>query len=469
MGCPNCQDNASCNEVTCTGDVTCVTANFINLNVPAGAGLNYVLEQLEALTINAVNDIQNIGYVLNEGADCIGLEAGTYSFAQLIQAIVDTLCTIQSTPVLNTDTLLIGNEFSIAPCLTDFEGSTTSDILSYLTTKLCDIINNTVTQGNTGVIIGSHVPNQFAPTFILKDVLAGIVQNKSYISEQTNPTTSGTSLSITINPLKGVVNYYPVIKNESVSFTMTPNKDVYFVMDSEGVIAKHELSNGAPYPSYPNDVILYKVVTNGTGVASLTNQFETTAINPTPLSIPDGYVKDNMIATAAVTEDKLYDSTVTAGSYGYESLISIRVNGKGIVTDLISNMLFTGLANGQILKYNAANSRWENADQISTGTNGKIPVSNGSNYTDSVVSQSSTQVSSTRKIEVNKTGGAMQDDANAVINGQGGPYKIGGLSATAASALPLTDGYFTYVNTTNVTFTSVGFWGVVAGAWVKLS
>jgi len=36
-----------------------------------------------------------------------------------------------------------------------------------------------------------------------------------------------------------------------------------------------------------------------------------------------------------------------------------------------------------------------------------------------------------------------------------------------ASALTPSNGYFIYVTDTNLTFTSVGFWGYESGSWVK--
>ena len=49
-----------------------------------------------------------------------------------------------------------------------------------------------------------------------------------------------------------------------------------------------------------------------------------------------------------------------------------------------------------------------------------------------------------------------------------GAMNIGGLTATEASALTAANGDIVYATTTDATFTSVGFWGYEAGAWVKL-
>ncbi len=53
------------------------------------------------------------------------------------------------------------------------------------------------------------------------------------------------------------------------------------------------------------------------------------------------------------------------------------------------------------------------------------------------------------------------------INGEGS-FKLINLTATLASAITPSNGMLIYVSTTDATFTSVGFWGYEAGAWVKL-
>ena len=51
------------------------------------------------------------------------------------------------------------------------------------------------------------------------------------------------------------------------------------------------------------------------------------------------------------------------------------------------------------------------------------------------------------------------------VNGRG---RLQPMSATDAAVLTASDGDMVYVNTTDATFTSVGFWGYENGAWVKL-
>jgi hypothetical protein len=46
--------------------------------------------------------------------------------------------------------------------------------------------------------------------------------------------------------------------------------------------------------------------------------------------------------------------------------------------------------------------------------------------------------------------------------------KLTPITATAASAITAADGMIVYVNSTDATFTSVGFWARENGVWVKM-
>jgi len=61
-----------------------------NIPVPDGSTLNDVLLLLEQNTLNLFNTL-NLSYVLTEG-NCLGLEAGTYSFNQMFDAIIAKMC-----------------------------------------------------------------------------------------------------------------------------------------------------------------------------------------------------------------------------------------------------------------------------------------------------------------------------------------------------------------------------------------
>lgn len=63
---------------------------------------------------------------------------------------------------------------------------------------------------------------------------------------------------------------------------------------------------------------------------------------------------------------------------------------------------------------------------------------------------------------------AFSVDAKVQITSTDSGLKLTPMTAAQASAITASDGLMLYVNTTDATFTSVGFWGYENGAWVKL-
>jgi hypothetical protein len=63
--------------------------NFSSIPVPEGAGLNEVLELLESFVLTSISDL-NLTFSL--GLNCFGLAPGVYGYNQLLQAIIDKLC-----------------------------------------------------------------------------------------------------------------------------------------------------------------------------------------------------------------------------------------------------------------------------------------------------------------------------------------------------------------------------------------
>jgi hypothetical protein len=93
---------SSCNKSNCTcsdncpnkvSDITTFDCNSFNvIEVPCDASLCDVLGLLEAYTTNMVNELSEMTSVVIEAENCIGLEAGTYSIQQVIDAILTKLC-----------------------------------------------------------------------------------------------------------------------------------------------------------------------------------------------------------------------------------------------------------------------------------------------------------------------------------------------------------------------------------------
>ena len=475
MSCPSCQnDNCNgCTEKFCTSDINCIQSNFQNLNIPAGSTLTEVLELLEQYVNSQVNNLQNISITLGGDAACIGLAAGTYSYAQVFNAIITTLCTLVNATPLDTDTLPVGAGITLPSCLSGFVGTTTSELLEYIGGVLCSLTGRTPISG-TQPYEGSNDADMLVALGIVRDVVKGIADNQSYVVEHTTPSTDPNALNIDIQPLTAVVNYYPVKRTAVENITFSGNKDVYVFLGDRAEISVKQQTIGDPEPSVPSKMLMYKIVTSGTGVSSLTERFDTGAVNPTPLSIPSAYIEDSMIKTNEVDSNKLIDSGVVAGTYGQTQFLQFTVNAKGIVTAASANFHLTGLANGDIIYYNAANLRFENKPNLNTGTVGYFPVSTGSNFSDSSLRELPSDIITNKNFQAAKIEGVgplgstsyLTTDPAVVVNG--GPLFFVPMSAADASSITPYDGMMVYVNTTDVTFTSVGFWGYENGAWVKL-
>jgi hypothetical protein len=105
---------------------------------------------------------------------------------------------------------------------------------------------------------------------------------------------------------------------------------------------------------------------------------------------------------------------------------------------------------------------------LSINTSAFVPLSDGFDLTDSSISENANQVKSSKKVEINESG--TEDDSDALLNlaSTDKYFRIMRMTAAEAGLLPLNDAAMIYVTTTDVTFTSVGFWGVESGAWIKL-
>jgi hypothetical protein len=96
MSCPSCnKSNCTCSD-NCpnkVSDITTFDCNSFNvIEVPCDASLCDVLGLLEAYTTNMVNELSEMTSVVIEAENCIGLEAGTYSIQQVIDAILTKIC-----------------------------------------------------------------------------------------------------------------------------------------------------------------------------------------------------------------------------------------------------------------------------------------------------------------------------------------------------------------------------------------
>jgi hypothetical protein len=98
MSCTNCGNlgsNCSCSD-NCpnkASDITVFDCNTFNvLEVPCDATLCDVLGLLEQYTTNMVTELDTMTSVVIGIENCIGLEPGTYGIQQVIDAILNKIC-----------------------------------------------------------------------------------------------------------------------------------------------------------------------------------------------------------------------------------------------------------------------------------------------------------------------------------------------------------------------------------------
>lgn len=483
------QNECGCTENNCphkTSEVTLWDGVFTNITVPEGAGLNEVLSLLENY-VTTTASCDSVNYTLTAYSACLNLNAGTYSFTQIIDAIVASVCAnassieeletaIASMQTLNTTNVTLDG-IVLPSCFSAFAGTTSTDLFNVILTNLCALMNESGPSTGDGPVVvtppdpGTTIPetptgssfDKNAKVELVAESIKSIVDNHSFIYEHTTPVLDTTSFSVPIYAMRGVVENFIVIRGFSETLSVSPIKDTYFYLNADGSILRREVAVAAPAPATPtHSHELYKITSDGTGCTGLVELFTNAALSAAPLgvdAVDTVNIKDDAVTTAKM-------APVNVGStVGDPSLILVRNNDEGQVDLLQSNLLIAGPTHGQVLTYNSGLSRFENNDNTAVSTNGVIPVSVGTNYSDSSITEAASQIESAKKVEINS--GAMENDL-AMLNVVGGPILFPRLTHSEAGLLVATDGYVVYVTSTDATFTSVGFWGVESGAWVKL-
>lgn len=99
MSCTNCgSKSCSCSD-NCpnkTSDITVFDGQLNVLEVPCGASLNDILALLESYTTNMVNELSGMTTVVIGVDNPFGLDPGTYSIQQIIDAIIIELNNINT-------------------------------------------------------------------------------------------------------------------------------------------------------------------------------------------------------------------------------------------------------------------------------------------------------------------------------------------------------------------------------------
>jgi hypothetical protein len=466
-----------------TSEVTLFDGNFNSITVPAGSSLNDVLLLLESYVTTSVSNL-DINYTLDAYSACLGLDAGTYSFQQIIQAIINKLCAtasdltslqeqvdnIDTNPSVNTNQVTL-EDIVLPSCFAAFSGLTSTDLFNAILTEICNM--DEITPVPQDEAYDNSDVLKAVSLGVARDFIYGLIDNKSYVYEEITPTTSPTSFSSAIEPIKAVVDGYLIHVVTQFPITFNANEDTYVNLAVDGSYVTYNGVVGFIPPAFPStEHNLYMFTTDGAGVVSLSQNYTSNPLNPAPLGIDA--VDTVNIVDGAVTSDKM-DTIGSDTTAGHVAILQVSYNTKGRMIGSVSNMDLTGISDTDRIKYNTALNRFEPADATFIPAAGVIPKANGAgdNLDSSALSESINQIKSTKRIEI-KPVGATEDVSDAILNVAAGAGAPGGilfprLTHTEAGGLSLlNDGLVIYVTSTDATFTSVGFWGIEAGVWVKL-
>jgi len=240
------------------------------------------------------------------------------------------------------------DKWNILDCLGDIDENTVmTELFLSLANELCECCENI-----TGLT---------ASVELLLDRIITDGGNAVVGSESGNITHSPTSHTAYIyNPI-GSNNIYVLngktitIPNKHVTFTAS--KDTYLEVAVNGSYHKVEVGVGDPVPPLESSLRIWKVTTGGSGVTAVSDLRNTKFISSE--FFEDGLISNVHIANATITSAKM-TNVIAAGAAGITPLWKINWDDAGRITNYDSALSITGLANGDILRYNLAAARFEN-------------------------------------------------------------------------------------------------------------
>jgi hypothetical protein len=472
--CVDCE-NGECEEVISSSDIL-FNGGFVNVTIDPDATINEVLLQMETYFNSLVINVSDPVFILGE--NCLDMAEGTYSFQEIIQGVVDKLCEVATTAetgVTTNDVTL--EDITLPDCLSTFTGTTSTELFDFIMSVLCGVVSLFPPEpivdppvSGTGVTrTRKDEPAQLVNNYIVEQYHLSLAENDTYVFEHDTPLYNGLALNVTVQPIKAVIENSLVTRAGEEILGLTATKDNYVLLFDDGDLANSFVNIGDPQPAMPpgkGGIFLYKATTDATGVTALVNLFDTSAFNDPTFTIDPDTIETAMIQDAAITTVKIANVGIDA-TKGHVSILQIEVNKQGQVLDVNSNIDLSGIADGDILTYDAGIGGFIVGQKRALTPSTFFPVSDGSDYATSSIKET-TQIEVLKNIEVNA--GIVENDVNAILNlvSTTEYFKPPVMTAAQASLISPTDGAMLYVTTTDATFTSIGFWGYENSVWVKL-
>jgi hypothetical protein len=246
--------------------------------------------------------------------------------------------------------------------------------------------------------------------------------------------------------------------------TLTPNSSTGLIISSSGI---------ATTPGIDDVLAVGQALTTSRTIAAGVNRLDMTGSNSSGVlkatSSSGAAASGALVGIGNSCQGVQGASTTGTGasfssnsSYGLASKSTSGVGGKSEVNPSSTNTVVTVHEIIRTTSSTAANGIGGSIDYVTELSDGNVAVSNR------IASVWSNATNATRTSQLVFKGVNAATTVDVMTLGGEGYMQLNGITATAASAITPSDGMIVYVNSTNATFTSVGFWARENGTWIKL-
>lgn len=331
------------------------------------------------------------------------------------------------------------------------------------------------------VIDQGHVLNKNVlivnPTHYI-DLYSGDSTNAGVSSELFMTQVGGISLES-----RTVANNYRLLSmdNRSITMTVTPGYSTaspsQMIMDTAGTMFYRNFRLQAYGAGFKTGTATYNAAFDASG-----NLIEVAAGGGSAPGIDD-VLSVGQTFTADRTIDASSHSLTLTGSGSTSALVTASGSNTALYTQSGSGFALKTFSNGAVAQFQTRQSSDNIVVQIlqvqrrtfgtpSSGIGGSIdfytdatgPVTEISNQ---LISKFTDATDATRTSQLVFTGVNSATTVDLLKLGGEGYAQLTGITATSASAITASAGMIVFVNSTNGTFTSVGFWGYDGSAWSK--